>query len=114
MEHRHWKEPESLANVTERGLAIFDKSPHPIKFFHIPVPKSAMYKLDQYYEPLKQLLPKFKEHGTELYVGAVIEGDLEGTQKRVDAAKKVFGDEIEFGVATECGSSSFSPKFGQS
>ena len=103
MEHRHWKEPESLANVTERGLAIFEKSPHPINFFHVPVPKSAMDKLDIYYEPLKQLFPKFKEHGTDLYLGVVHEGDLEGTKKRVEAAKKLFGDEVEFGVSTECG-----------
>lgn len=102
MEHRHWKEPESLANITERGLAVFEKTPHPINFFHMPVPKSAMEKLDAYYEPLKELLPKFKEHGTDLYLGVVHENDLEGSQKRLDAAKKAFGD-TPFGIGTECG-----------
>ena len=102
MEHRHWKEPESLAVITERGLALFDQSPHPINFFHLPVPKSAMDRLDEYYEPLKQLFPKFEEHGTELYLGVVHENDMDGTRKRIDAAKKAFGD-FEFGVATECG-----------
>ena len=102
MEHRHWKEPESLANVTERGLGVFEKSPHPVNFFHLPVPKSAMDRLDSYYEPLKMLIPKFKEHGTELYLGVVHENDMEGTEKRIQAAKKVFGD-FDFGVGTECG-----------
>ena len=102
MEHRHWSEPESLANITERGLGIFENTAHPINFFHLPVPKSAMERLDEYYEPLKKLLPKFKEDGTELYLGVIHEHDLEGSQKRIDAAKKVFGD-ITFGVGTECG-----------
>lgn len=102
MEHRHWQEPESLAVITERGLAVFDQTPRPINFFHLPVPKSAMHNLDAYYEPLAKLLPKMKEQGTELYLGVVIEHDLEGTKKRIDAAKKALGD-IEFGVATECG-----------
>lgn len=61
-----------------------------------------MDKLNEYYEPLKQLLPRFKDQDTELYLGVVHENDSEGTQKRIDAAKKVFGD-FEFGVATECG-----------
>ena len=102
MEHRHWKEPESTATVTQRGLAIFEKSSHPINFFHLPVPQSAMERLDEYYEPLKQMLPKLKEKSTDLYLGLVIENDLEGTKKRIDAAKKVLGD-VDFGVATECG-----------
>lgn len=102
MEHRHYQEPESLATITKRGLAIYEKSPHPINFFHLPVPKSAMDKLEEYYEPLNELLPKFKEHGTDLYLGAVIENDLEGSKKRVEAGKKAFPD-TPFGVATECG-----------
>ena len=102
MEHRHWKEPESLANITERALGVYEKSPRPINFFHFPVPKSAMEKLDDYYEPLKKLLPKFKEQGTELYLGAIIENDMEGSQKRIEAAKNAFGD-FPFGIATECG-----------
>lgn len=102
MEHRHWKEPENLANVTERGLAVFKASPHKINFFHMPVPKSAMEKLEEYYSPLKELVPQLKEHGTEVYFGLVHYHDLEGTNKRIEAAKKVFGD-MEFGVGTECG-----------
>lgn len=102
MEHRHWKEPESLQVITERGLAIFNQSVRAINYFHAPVPLSVMDKLDAYFAPLTQLIPKFKEHGTELYLGLVHYHDLEGTQTRIDAAKKAFGD-FEFGVATECG-----------
>lgn len=102
MAHRHWKEPESLSVITERGLAIFNQSPRKINYFHVPVPISAMDKLDSYFAPLTELFPKFKEHNTELYLGLVHYNDLEGTQNRIEAAKKAFGN-FEFGVATECG-----------
>ena len=102
MEHRHWEEPDSLEVITERGLAVFEQSPRSIDFFHLPVPRSAMEKLDSYYEPLSNLLPKFKENGTELYLGVVQYDDLDGTQKRIQAAKEAFKD-VDFGVGTECG-----------
>ena len=101
MGHQHWMEPKDLAVVTERGLALLEGSSHPINYFHAPVPVSAMDKLDAYYEPLKQLLPKFREHGTELYLG-VVQPERDGTVKRIEAARKAFGD-LPFGVATECG-----------
>lgn len=95
-------EPKSLAVVTERGLRIFEKSPHPINFFHCPVPKSAVDNLDAYLEPLKELVPKFKEHNTDLYLGVVHYDDRATTQKMIEAAQRVLGD-FPFGVATECG-----------
>lgn len=61
-----------------------------------------MDKLDAYFAPLTALIPKFVEHGTELYLGLVHSDDLEGTKTRIEAARKAFGD-FEFGVATECG-----------
>ena len=102
MEHRHFKEPDDLSLVAEMRLVIFERTSHPIKFYQCPVPPSAMAKLDQYYEPLKTLLPKLEEQGTEFYLGVVREDDLEGTKARVEAAKKAFPD-TDFGVATECG-----------
>lgn len=113
MAHTHFKEPDSLALIVETNQVIFDRTPHPIKFFQCPVPPSAMDKLDYYYEPLKELLPKFKENGTELYLGVVREDDLEGTKARVEAAKKAFPD-TEFGVATECGLGRVSPEQAES
>lgn len=50
MGHRHWKEPEEDSPViTERGPALFEKSPHRIPYFHLPVPVSAMGKLEAFY-----------------------------------------------------------------
>lgn len=100
IEHKHFFEPKSLQAVVDRGLVLFERSSHPISFFHVPVPVSAMGFLDKYLAPLKQILPKFKEHRTELYLGVVQYDDLEGTEKRIEAACKIVP---EFGVATECG-----------
>lgn len=102
MMHTHFKEPDSLAVVAEFGGTIFDRSNRPIKFFHCPVPPSAMEKLDHYYEPFKAILPRLKKHDTELYFGVLREDDLQGSKARAEAAKKAFPD-TEFGVATECG-----------
>ncbi|KAH6106606.1 hypothetical protein HBI69_179190 [Parastagonospora nodorum] len=100
IEHKHFFEPKSLQAVVDRGLVLFERSSHPINFFHAPVPVSAMGFLDEYFAPLKQILPNLKEHATELYLGVVQYDDLEGTKKRIEAASKVVP---EFGVATECG-----------
>lgn len=113
MEHRHFKEPDDLSLVAEMNSVIFERTRHPIKWFQCPVPPSASDKLDQYYEPLKKLLPKLKEHNTELYLGVVREDDLEGTKARIEAAKKAFPD-TDFGVSTECGLGRVSPEQAES
>lgn len=100
MDHKHWFEPSSLRAVVDRGVVLIDKSPHPIHYFHAPVPLSADDKLDSFLEPLADLAPKLKEHNTELYLGVVHHSDLEGTKRRIAAASKYVP---EFGVATECG-----------
>ena len=100
MDHKHWFEPTSLRAVVDRGITLIDKSPHPIRFFHAPVPLSADGNLETFLEPLKDFVPKLKEHNTELYLGVVHYNDPEGTKKRIEAASKYVP---EFGVATECG-----------
>lgn len=100
MEHKHFFEPESMQPVVERGLKLFEKSPHKIGYFHAQVPVSAMGDLEGFLEPLKELVPRMMEHGTELYLGVVQFEDKEGTRRRIEAAEKVVGG---FGVATECG-----------
>lgn len=100
MEHKHWFEPTSLQAVVDRGLILFDKSPHPIKYFHLPIPVSTMSDLDSFLEPLKQLQPKLNAHDTEVYLGVVQYNDPEGTKKRIEAAGKVLS---EFGICSECG-----------
>jgi hypothetical protein len=63
MEHKHWYEPLSLEVVVERGIRLFEATPHPISFFHCPVPKSATAQygtadnLDAFLAPLKDLVP---------------------------------------------------------
>jgi hypothetical protein len=63
MDHKHWYEPPSLEVVVERGIRLFEATPHPIAFFHCPVPKSATAQygtadnLDAYLEPLNNLIP---------------------------------------------------------
>lgn len=96
-------EPESLTAITERGQMMGKNIKHPVQYFHLPVPLSAMDKLEKYYEPLKALIPTFKQDGTELYLGLVHFGDLEGTKQRIEVAKKVLGDDVEFGISSECG-----------
>lgn len=102
MEHRHFLEPSSLSAVVDRTLRIVSKSPHPFNFLHFPVPISAIDHLDAYLAPLRDLVPKLKEHGTELYLGVVHYNDLETTKKMIQAASAVLGD-FSFGVGTECG-----------
>ena len=95
-------EPKSLAAVVERSLRIYEKTSHTIDFFHCPIAKSALDNLDAYLEPLKELIPKFKEHNTDLYLGVVHYDDKPATEKMIEAAKRALGD-YPFGVATECG-----------
>jgi hypothetical protein len=93
---RHWKEPESTANMVEVHNRLAVKLERPIDYLHMPVP--ADRGDDAYFKPLAglKLDPK-----TKLFLGLVHDSDgVEGTRKRIDAAAKYAGD---FGIATECG-----------
>ncbi|KAF1824034.1 uncharacterized protein K489DRAFT_299836, partial [Dissoconium aciculare CBS 342.82] len=106
MDHKHWFEPPSLEVVVERGIRIYEETPHPINYFHCPVPKSATAQygpgdnLDAYLAPLKDLVPHLEKHNTELYLGVVHEEHLELTRAMIAAAQKVVPN---FGAAMECG-----------
>lgn len=100
MEHKHFFEPTSLQAVTDRTLALFARTPHKIAYSHFPVPQSAMTHLSKYLSPLTVLYPALQKHGCELDLGVARFGDLGGTKKRIEEAKKFAP---EFGVATECG-----------
>lgn len=100
MEHKHFFEPSSLQPITERTLALFARTSHKIAYSHCPVPQSAMSFLPEYYAPLKTLYPTLRAHGCELYLGVVVFNDTEGTQTRIDEARKLAP---KFGVATGCG-----------
>ena len=93
---RHWKEPESTANMVEVHNRLAAKLERPIDYLHMPVP--ADRGDDAYFEPLTglKLDPK-----TKLFLGLVHDSDgVEGTRKRIEAAARYAGD---FGIATECG-----------
>jgi hypothetical protein len=67
MDHKHWFEPPSLEVVVERGIRIYEETPHTINYFHCPVPKSATAQygpsdnLEAYLAPLKDLVPYLGE-----------------------------------------------------
>ena len=93
---RHWKEPESTANMVEVHNRLAARLERPIDYLHMPVP--ADRSDDAYFAPLAglKLGPK-----TKLFLGLVHDSDgVEGTRKRIDAAARYARD---FGIATECG-----------
>ncbi|EME86561.1 uncharacterized protein MYCFIDRAFT_214291 [Pseudocercospora fijiensis CIRAD86] len=106
MQHRHWHEPKSLAVVVERQKRVMEASPHPMNFFHMPVPKSAVQRpevgLTKYLSPLKELLPLIERDGTDVYLGLVHEYKKELTEEMIEAVKETIPG-LQFGVATECG-----------
>lgn len=93
---RHWKEPESTANMVEVHNRLIEKLARPIDYIHMPVP--ADRSDDAYFKPLSglELHP-----GTKLFLGLVHDSDgVEGTRRRIAVASKYAK---EFGVAAECG-----------
>jgi hypothetical protein len=93
---RHWKEPESTANMVEVHNRLAAKLGRPIDYLHVPVPMDRAD--DAYFKPLSglELDPK-----TKLFLGLVHDSDgVVGTRKRIEAAARYARD---FGIATECG-----------
>jgi len=86
---------DSQAVVTLAN-ALFKAVDHKISWIHVPVPPE--HDDDEYFEPFKSLE---RPEGLEVYVGLVNVADgVEGAERRIAAAKKVFGT---FGVGTPCG-----------
>jgi hypothetical protein len=93
---RHWKEPESTANMVEAHNRLVEKLERPLSYIHMPVPVERSD--DAYFAPLAglKLAP-----GTKLFLGLVHDSDgVEGTRKRIAAASRHARD---FGIAAECG-----------
>jgi hypothetical protein len=92
---RHWKEPESTAEMVEVHNRLAGRLSRPIDYLHMPVPVER--NDDAYFAPLADL----KLATTKLFLGLVHDTDgVEGTRQRVAAAAKYRHD---FGIATECG-----------
>jgi hypothetical protein len=99
-EHKHWMEPNDTGTMVGIATAILERAKHPVKWFHMPVPKSRDDLA--YFAPLQKLLGPLERGHTEFYLGLVHPNDEEGTKRRIRAAGEA-GVEIAFGVATECG-----------
>jgi hypothetical protein len=94
--NRHWKEPESTANMVEVHNRLSGRLSRPIDYIHMPVPVNR--NDDAYFAPLGDL--KLNPR-TKLFLGLVHDSDgAAGTRKRIAAAEKYARD---FGIATECG-----------
>lgn len=94
--HRHFIEPKDIGKLVDVARSVKKAANRDLTFVHMPVPKDRTD--DEYFAPLKDL-----DLGTTvLYLGLVHADDLEGTKRRIAAAKKALGD-TPFGVATECG-----------
>jgi methionine synthase II (cobalamin-independent) len=93
---RHWKEPESVANMVDVHNRLASRLARPIDYLHMPVP--ADRSDDAYFGPLAGLK---LDSRTKLFLGLVHDSDgLAGTRKRIAVAAKYARD---FGLATECG-----------
>lgn len=95
----HFMQPPDLGQIVELALAVFAKLRRPVAWVHMPVPKDR--DDEAYLGPLERLLPVLGSE-TDMYLGLVHEGDLEGTKRRMQTAEKVSGSR-RFGISTEYG-----------
>lgn len=98
--HKHFIEPTDttiLAEVAEKLLTNLQRK---LEYIHLPVPQSR--DDDAYFEPLKKTMPLFAQNQTHLYLGLVHADDFKGTQKRINTARRILGED-GWGIATECG-----------
>ena len=91
----HFIEPIDAAKMVEAANALTRAIRHPLAYVHMPVP---INRVDEtFFRPLLglALAPE-----TELYLGVVARDGVEGTRRRIEAAKHFAPN---FGIATECG-----------
>ncbi len=94
--HRHWKEPDSTANMVAVTNKVSGKVGRPIDWVHMPVPRSRHD--EPYFAPLSDLRLRPE---TRLYLGLIHLSDgIEGARRRMAAAGHYAAG---FGLATECG-----------
>jgi len=93
---RHWKEPESTANMVEVHNRLRAALDRPVDYLHMPVPVERSD--EAYFAPLVGLK---LDPRTKLFLGLVHDSDgVAGTRKRIATAARYAGN---FGIATECG-----------
>jgi hypothetical protein len=94
--HQHVVEPTDMGDMVEFANRVSREIKRPIQLVHMPVPRDRAD--DAYFAPLARLALKPE---TELCLGLVhYTGGVEGTKRRLAAAKKFAAD---FSIATECG-----------
>ena len=91
----HFIEPIDAAKMVEAANALTRAIRHPLAYVHMPVP---INRTDEtFFRPLLNLALAPE---TELYLGVVARDGVEGTRRRIEAAKHFAP---KFGIATECG-----------
>lgn len=101
----HFTQPDNIGILAGVAEALMTRVGRKLEHIHMPVPKPR--DDDDYLNPARSIMPLLKDQGTYLFLGLVHPGDAEGTERRINAAKKVLGND-GWGVATECGLGRFS------
>lgn len=100
--HKHFIEPPSTAKIALITKQLLTQLPVERKIDYIQFPVAKAREDEAYFEPLKDVLDLVKQKGTYLYAGLVHPNNEEGTERKIEAAKKVLGSS-GWGVAAECG-----------
>lgn len=94
----HFKEPQDLALIVRLANRLEARLHRQVDFAHLPVP------IDRSDAAYFTALGDLGFDGAELYIGAVhLDDGVEGTQRRLDAARAAVGPDRWLGVGTECG-----------
>jgi hypothetical protein len=97
-EGHHFKEPQDLALLVRLANMLEARLHREVEFIHVPVP------VDRSDAAYFAALGDLGFIGTELYIGAVhLDDGVEGTQRRLDAARAAAGPDRWLGVGAECG-----------
>lgn len=94
--HQHFTQPKDMGVMVDMAKELLSQVKRRVDYIHMPVPKDRDDAA--YFASLKDLQAVTGE--TDVYLGLVHSGDLEGTERRIKAASEVLDN---FGVATECG-----------
>ena len=96
VDNQHFVQPKDSGYLVDMANELTKLVARPIQWIHMPVPKDRTDTA--YFEPMKGLA---LQDDTELYLGLIHAGDLQGAHERIGAARKVLSK--DFGVGTPCG-----------
>lgn len=84
---KHFLEPPDTGMIATFLLRVTQKLNRPLNRVHFPMPKDRYDTA--YFLPLKPLLEKLDAR-TEVFVGLVHSGDIEGTKRRIETTEEMF------------------------